>query len=75
MKLSKSEAMGLLIVLAGINTTEWLAVASETGKVVLGQMIDMDEELTTETINGFLENALQGLDIAKQVILNFGGEL
>ena len=71
MSLSKSEAMGVLVMLAGINTPEGLAGAGKVGKSILGQLVDMDDELYKETIRTFLESAIDGLELSKEAISQY----
>lgn len=71
MSLSKSEAMGVLVMLAGINTPEGLSGASQVGKSILGQLVDMDDELYKETIKTFLESAIAGLESSKEAISQY----
>lgn len=71
MSLSKSEAMGVLVMLVGINTPEGLLGASQVGKKILGQSVDMDDELFKETFKTFLESALAGLELSKEAISQY----
>ncbi|QYW06170.1 hypothetical protein KASIA_p126 [Shewanella phage vB_SspS_KASIA] len=71
MSLSKSEAMGVLVMLAGINTPDGLAGASQVGKSILGQLVDMDDELYKETIKTFLDSAIAGLELSKEAISQY----
>lgn len=71
MSLSKSEAMGVLVMLAGINTSEGLEGAGQVGKSILGQLVDMDDEMYKKTIATFLESAIIGLESAEEAISKY----
>jgi hypothetical protein len=71
MSLSKSEAMGVLVMLAGINTPEGIEGAGQVGKSILGQLVDMDDEMYKKTIATFLESAIAGLEFSKEAISKY----
>lgn len=71
MSLSKSEAMGVLAMLAGINTQEGLEGVGQVGKSILGQLVDMDDEVYKKTIATFLESAIIGLELAEEAVSKY----
>ena len=63
--------MGVLVMLAGINTPEGIEGAGQVGKSILGQLVDMDDEMYKKTIATFLESAIAGLEFSKEAISKY----